>query len=56
MNQVCQSKDKAVDMSQGTYLLLNSLFHIGSRFESQLKNVVMEMLQYINVKPLFVVP
>jgi hypothetical protein len=34
MNQASHSKDLALDMSQGQYLLLNALFHLAFRFSS----------------------
>ncbi|CDW85014.1 UNKNOWN [Stylonychia lemnae] len=52
LNQLCHNKDKALDMSQGVYLLLNSLFHLAFRFEDLYKKTVQELLTQIQVIPI----
>lgn len=46
MNQACQSKEKALDMTQGTYLVLNALYHLTFRFEKlpAIKRTVQDLL------------
>eukprot|EP00347_Sterkiella_histriomuscorum_P003068 403365712 len=50
LNHLCHNKDQALDMSQGVYLLFNSLFHLAFRFEDSLKKTVQELLNQIQTQ------
>jgi len=51
MNSLCHSKEKALDMSQGAYLVLNALYHLAFRFNDiqAIKRTVLDLLQQITV-------